>query len=394
LTVCILTVIMPTMYQRALGLPERSFLLVGPRGTGKTTWLRQALPRAEWFDLLRMATVLELTRAPERFRARIEARPRGTWVVVDEVPKLPGLLDEVQSLIADHGTAYRFALCGSSARKLRRREANLLAGRVAVRHFFPLTLAELGDPPPLSDLLRFGMLPSVRAEPAQAVDMLDAYVTTYLREEVQQEALTKDFGAFSRFLEVAALSNGQVVNVAGTARDAGVTRMTVARYYQVLVDTLIGFWLPAWQSKARIKEVRHPKFYVFDPGVARALLGRVREPLEAAERGALLETLVLHELRAHVDYSGTGGQLSYWRNPTGSEIDFVWSRGKQVVAIEVKATSRWRSEHSRTLREVAPEFGATRCVGVYLGDTALRDGPVDVLPFLEFARRLGRGEII
>ncbi|MBA4072638.1 MAG: ATPase [Gemmatimonas sp.] len=382
---------MPTMYLRALGLPGQSFLLVGPRGTGKTTWLRQALPHAEWFDLLRMATVLELARDPERFRARVEARPRGTWVVVDEVPKLPALLDEVQSLIADHGTAYRFALCGSSARKLRRMEVNLLAGRVAVRQFFPLTLAELGDSLPLNDLLRFGMLPSVRAEPTHAVDILDAYVTTYLREEVQQEALTKDFAAFSRFLEVAALSNGQVVNVAGTARDAGVTRMTVARYYQVLVDTLIGFWLPAWQSKVRIKEVRHPKFYLFDPGVARALLGRIREPLEAAERGALLETLVLHELRAAMSVHNAGGDLSYWRTPAGVEVDFIWRRGRRVVGVEVKASGRWRREDTAVLRQLMDEKVLTAGYLVYGGSDVRRDRGIDVLPFEVFAGRAARG---
>lgn len=381
------------MYQRTFRLPDQSFLLVGPRGTGKTTWLRQALPHAEWFDLLRMGTVLELTRDPERFRARIEARPRGTWVVVDEVPKLPALLDEVQSIIADHGKTYRFALCGSSARKLRRIEVNLLAGRVAVRQFFPLTLAELGDSPPLNDLLRFGILPSVRAEPAHAVDILDAYVSTYLREEVQQEALTKDFGAFSRFLEVAALSNGQVVNVAGVARDAGVTRMTVARYYQVLVDTLIGFWLPAWQSKARIKEVRHPKFYLFDPGVARALLGRIREPLEAAERGALLESLVLHELRAAMSVHNAGGDLSYWRTPAGVEVDFIWRRGRRAVGVEVKASARWRREDAAVLRQLMDEKVLTTGYLVYGGSEVLRDRGVDVLPFEEFARHAAQGDL-
>jgi predicted AAA+ superfamily ATPase len=381
------------MYQRALGLPGQSFLLVGPRGTGKTTWLRQALPHAEWFDLLRMATVLELTRDPERFRARVEARPRGTWVVVDEVPKLPALLDEVQSLMADHGKTYRFALCGSSARKLRRMEVNLLAGRVAVRQFFPLTLAELDESLSLNDLLRFGMLPSVRAEPTHAVDILDAYVTTYLREEIQQEALTKDFAAFSRFLEVAARSNGQVVNVAGTARDAGVTRMTVARYYQVLVDTLIGFWLPAWQSKARIKEVRHPKFYLFDPGVARALLGRIREPLEAAERGALLETLVLHELRAAMSVHNAGGDLSYWRTPAGVEVDFIWRRGRRAVGVEVKASARWRRDDAAVLRQLMDEKVLTAGYVVYVGSEVLRDRGVDVLPFEAFAQRAARGDL-
>jgi uncharacterized protein len=381
------------MFTRSLALPERSFLLVGPRGTGKTTWLKQVLPDAEWFDLLRMETVLELTRSPERFRARVEALPANSWIVVDEVPKLPAILDEVQSIIADHGRAYRFALCGSSARKLRRLEANLLAGRLFVRQFFPLTGSELGSLPPLDDTLRFGMLPAVRSDPNHEIDILDAYVATYLREEIQQEALTRDFGAFSRFLEVAALSNAQVVNVAGTARDAGVSRMTVSRYYQVLVDTLVGVSLPAWRPKARIKEVQHPKFYFFDPGVARALLGRNRDPLERAERGPLLETLVLHELRAAIANLELGGELSYWRTPAGVEVDFIWRRSRRSVGIEVKAGARWRREDSATLKLLIDGKTLTTGYLVYTGRDVLRDGPVTILPVEEFARRSASGEI-
>jgi len=381
------------MFTRSLPRPERSFLLVGPRGTGKTTWLRQVLPGAEWFDLLRMSTVLELTRQPDLFRARVEALPRGSWVVVDEIPKLPAILDEVQSLISTHGQGYRFALCGSSARKLRRMETNLLAGRVFLRQFFPLTGAEFGSSIAVDQVLRFGMLPAIRSDPGHAVDILEAYVATYLKEEIQQEALTKDFGAFSRFLEVAALSNGQVVNVAGTARDAGVSRMTVARYYQVLVDTLIGVWLPAWRSKARIKEVRHPKFYLFDPGVARALLGRIREPLEAAERGPLLETLVLHELRAAMAGCNAGGELSYWRTPAGTEVDFIWRRGRRVVGVEVKASARWRREDSATLHQLIDEKTLTAGYLVYGGADVLRDRGVTVLPVEEFSRRVARGDL-
>ena len=393
LLVVIFTAILTTMFTRLLPTPERSFLLVGPRGTGKTTWLRQVLPRAEWFDLLRMKTVLELTREPGLFRARVEALPQGSWVVVDEIPKLPALLDEVQSLISAHGQGYRFALCGSSARKLRRMETNLLAGRVFVRQFFPLTGAELAGTASLDDLLRFGTLPAVRSDAGHAVDILEAYVATYLREEIQQEALTKDFGAFSRFLEVAALSNGQVVNVAGTARDAGVSRMTVARYYQVLVDTLIGFWLPAWRSKARIKEVRHPKFYLFDPGVARALLGRTRDPLEAAERGPLLETLVLHELRAAMTGRNAGGELSYWRTPAGAEVDFIWRRGRRAVGVEVKASSRWRREDSATLHQLIDEKTLSAGYLIYGGTDVLRDRGVTILPMAEFSRRVAGGEL-
>jgi len=251
---------MLTMYPRHLEVPDRSFFLFGPRGTGKSTWLRQRLPDATWFDLLRMQVVLDLARAPETFRNRVEALPKGSWVVVDEVQRLPPLLDEVHAILAEHGRRYRFALSGSSARKLRRLDVNLLAGRAVTRQFFPLTAAELDYDCRLDAMLATGCLPMVRSEPKLAVDVLDAYVGTYLREEIQQEALTKDLAAFTRFLEVAALCNGQAVNVAGVAREAGVARPTVARFFELLVDTLIGCWLPAWRPRARIKEVVQPKF--------------------------------------------------------------------------------------------------------------------------------------
>lgn len=386
---------MLTMYTRRLALPGHSFFLFGPRGTGKTTWLRQQLPQdALWFDLLRLPIVLELTRQPDLFRARVEAQPRGGWVVIDEVQRLPALLDEVHALIADHGSRYRFAISGSSARKLRRLDVNLLAGRAITRHFFPLTMAELDFDFQLDDLLSFGCLPKVRSEPDLAIDILDAYVSTYLREEIQQEALTRDLGAFTRFLEVAALTNGQVVNVAGVARDAGIARPTVARFYEVLVDTLIGTWLPAWRPKARIKETQHPKFFLFDPGVARATLGRVREPLEDAERGALLETLVLHELRAAINEQNLGGTISYWRTPSGSEVDFVWERGRKRVGIEVKASRTWRREFGGSLAELRAERTLTSAFGVYTGSSSLKAGEVLVYPLSEFCRQLTAGRVL
>ena len=385
---------MLAMYTRHLEVPGDSFFLFGPRGTGKSTWLRQRLPDALWFDLLRMPLVLELTRNPEAFRARVEAQPKGTWVVLDEVQRMPQLLDEVHALIAEHGKRYRFALSGSSARKLRRLEANLLAGRAVTRRFFPLTAAEMEFDLDLDDVLATGCLPNVRSEPANAVDLLDAYVGTYLREEIQQEALTKDTGAFSRFLEVAALCNGQVVNVAGIARDAGVARPTVARYFEVLVDTLLGTWLPAWRPRARIKEVQHPTFFLFDSGVARALAGRTREPLEAMERGPLLESLVLHEMRAAVETQQLGGTFSYWRTPSGSEVDFVWERGKKRVGIEVKASKQWRSEHAASLAGLLAEKQVTSAIAVYAGKDRLLDKGVRVLPYLDFTRELSAGRIL
>jgi predicted AAA+ superfamily ATPase len=381
------------MYTRLLPLPDHSFFLFGPRGTGKTTWLRAVLPRAKWFDLVRNEEYLRLLRAPSLFRQSVEAQPGG-WIVVDEVQKLPRLLDEVHGLIAEHGNRYRFALSGSSARKLRRMEVNLLAGRVINRTFFPLTGAELEYRFAIDDLLAFGTLPEVRSEPAHAIDVLEAYVANYLREEIQQEALVKDLDSFARFLEVAALMNGQVVNVAGISRDAGVPRQSVQRYFDTLVGTLIGVWLPAWRPRRKVREVAHPKFFFFDPGVVRALLGKLRDPLESAERGHLLETLVLHELRAWMSIGNTGGTLSYWRTPSGSEADFVWTRGASSVGIEVKSAKQWKGEHGRVLHEMLEEKVVQKAFGVYLGREALKKGKLEILPLEGFLRRLEAGKVL
>lgn len=384
------------MYTRRLPLPERSFLLLGPRGTGKTTWLRAQLPRARWYNLLLDRELLRLMREPGSFRREVEALPRGSWVVVDEVQKLPSLLNEVHDALASAPRRWRFALTGSSARRLRREDVNLLAGRVVTRRMLPLTVAELGGEPEPDDLLRFGGLPLVRGERAAAarIDLLEAYVETYLTQEIRAEALVRSLDSFTRFLEVAALANAQVTSVASLAHDAAVARPTVQGYFEVLVDTLIGAWLPAWRPRAKIKEVRHPKFYLFDTGVVRALSRRLREPLEAAERGALLETLVFHELRAQVSYSGCGGELSYYRTASGSEVDFVWTRGRHAVGIEVKASARWRPEYGRPLADLHRAGVATGCYGVYLGDRPLQDGPIRVLPLQAFLRELARGHVL
>ena len=300
----------------------------------------------------------------------------------------------MHALIAEHGRRYRFALSGSSARKLKRLDVNLLAGRAINRQFFPLTAAEVGFDVPIERVLRFGLLPQMWTEPEFAVDALDAYVSNYLREEVQQEAMVRRLDAFARFLQVAALMNGQVTNVAGLARDAAVARPTVQGYFETLVDTLIGAWLPAWRRRAKVKEVASPKFYLFDPGVARALASRIREPLEGAERGPLLETWVLHELRAAIAVQNLGGELHYWRTPSGSEVDFIWTRGSRAVGIEVKATARWRPADGAALRGLV-DAGALRAgFGVYTGTAELKDGPLRVMPLTGFLRRLAAGDIL
>ena len=382
------------MYTRQLPVPDRSFFLFGPRGTGKTTWLRQVLPDGLWFDLLRTQVFLELSQRPETFRQQVEALPRGRWIVVDEVQRVPALLHEVHALISERGRRYRFALSGSSARKLRRLDVNLLAGRAINRQFFPLTAAELNFDVDIDDVLRFGLLPQIRSDRKHAVDAMEAYASNYLREEVQQEALVRRLDSFARFLRVSALMNGQVANVSGIARDAAVARPTVQGYFDVLTDTLIGFWLPAWRRRAKVKEVASPKFYLFDPGVARALAGRLREPLEGVERGFLLETWVLHELRAALAIRNLGGELCYWGTPSGGEVDFVWTRGARAVGIEVKSSTTWRREFGGALKALIADGIVRTGFGVYTGTAELKDGPLRVLPLKAFLRELSKGNVL
>ncbi len=265
-----------------------------------------------------------------------------------------------------------------------------------MRRMLPLTAAELGKAPVADDLLRFGMLPIVRSARGGAarVDLLEAYVETYLAQEIRAEALVRSLEAFARFLEIAALANAQVTNTAALSRDAAVARPTIQGYFEVLSDTLLGHWLPAWRPRAKVKEAQHPKFYLFDPGVVRALSRRLREPLEAAERGMLLETFVFHELRAQIAYSNCGGELSYYRTPSGTEIDFVWTRAGHAVGIEVKAAERWRPEFSRALVELHSTGAIGTAWGVYLGDQPLQAGAVRVLPLSVFLGELVAGRVL
>lgn len=381
------------MYTRSLRPPQDSFFLFGPRGTGKSTWVKQHFPQAAYFDLLNTSLYLRLQQDPSHFRKAVEALPKKSWVVVDEIQKLPQLLNEVHSLIEDHG--FKFVLTGSSARKLKREGANLLAGRALTKYFFPLTYEELGKDFNLEEILRFGSLPAVfsKSDTQIKIEFLESYTLTYLREEIQQEAAVKNLSNFGRFLSIAAISNGQKLNLANLARDAGVARPTVQGYFQILIDTLVGTLLPAWPIKLRVKEVDHPKFYFFDPGAIRALTQRLRDPLDSIERGNLLETYLLHEMRAHVASRSLGGEFYYWGTHGGVEVDLIWSRGKIAVGFEVKSSSRWKSEYSHALRILLNENKISKAFGVYLGSETLSDQGVTVLPIEEFLKRMGQNHI-
>jgi predicted AAA+ superfamily ATPase len=286
-------------------------------------------------------------------------------------------------------------LSGSSARRIRRGGANLLAGRAVHRQLFPLTMAEMGFAIEPSQLLRYGALPlSVTAPDHDArEEFLRAYVITYLSEEIKAEGLVRSLGGFSRFLEVSALAAGQRTNVSNIARDAAVSRETARGYFDVLVDTLIGTWLPAYRPRARVKEVAHPKWYWFDPGVLHAAAGGFDQPLPSDWNGVLLEHFVLHELRSHLHYAGVKGSLGYWATPSGSEVDFVWWRGDRMVAIEVKHARDFRPAHRHGLESLLASARADSYV-VYLGTRELNVGGTRVLPVTSFLRRLHRGDVL
>jgi predicted AAA+ superfamily ATPase len=382
------------MYKRSLTCPQNSFFLFGPRATGKTTWLRTSLQAQLWVNLLLDEELIPILTSPAQFRAQVDALPAGSWVVIDEVQKAPALLNHVHDIISLRGDEIRFALSGSSARKLRRLEVNLLAGRVIQRSFFPLTFSELGSDYSIESAMTIGLLPGVMSHPEVTSDMLEAYVGTYLKEEIRQEALVKDIASFTRFLRIASILNGQILSFSNVAREAGVARTTVERYFEILVDTLVATLVPAWQPRAKVREVTQPKFYLFDCGVVRALQGLIRDQPREYEKGILLETLVLHELRAAIAYRNCGGDIYHWRTSGGSEIDFIWQRGPHAIAIEVKNSPIWRSDFGKAMRPLLKEKKLSRGFVIYRGKHPTIDDGVEGLPIELFLTQLWNGDIV
>jgi predicted AAA+ superfamily ATPase len=387
-------------YTRLLPCPDRSFFLFGPRGTGKSTWLRQALPGAFRVDLLNGALYLELLRDPTRLEAMASHLPAGSWIVLDEMQKVPALLDEVHRLMETR--RWRFALCGSSARKLRRGGANLLAGRAITLSMEAFVSAELRKDFDIEQAIEWGTLPFVHTDPGYAADILDAYVQTYLREEIREEGVVRNVPPFLRFLAIAGQMNGQSLNVLSLARDAAVARTTVEAYIAILVDTLIAHLLPAWRPGAKVREATHPKLYLFDPGVARAMAGLLRDPVDRTWEGAALETLLFHELRVYNECSGKRRPISFYRTAAGVEIDFVVESRKRtartpahIVALEVKRGQRWDRAWEKPLRSLDAMDGVmcNRRIVIYTGSRRYRFGDVEVLPVRSFLEELHSGNV-
>ena len=375
------------MYPRLLQPPPRqSFFLFGPRGVGKTAWAHEQFPDALFFDLLDHQTYTQLLAAPQRLGDQIPQGHKG-WVVVDEVQRAPELLNEVHRLIESR--RLRFVLTGSSARKLRRRGVNLLAGRALTRHLHPLTAVELGKDFDLKRALRWGCLP-LACTSKKPQDYLNSYAATYLREEVQQEGFARNIGAFGRFLEAASFSQGSVLNMAAVARECAVPAKVVEDYFSILEDLLIAVRLPVFTKRAKRRLVAHPKFFYFDAGVFQAI--RPRGPLDAPEQihGAALETLFLQQARALNDYRDLGYRLHYWRTATGDEVDFVLYGERGLCAFEVKMAQSIRPEDLRGLLRFREDFPQAKAHLLYLGNRRWHDRGVEVLPFSDCVNQLDR----
>jgi len=389
-----------TLIHRLLHCPDRSFFLFGPRGTGKSTWLRQVLPDAVRLDLLDTSLYLELSRDPHHLEALIGKRPPGSWIVLDEIQKIPGLLDEVHRLMETR--RWRFALCGSSARKLRRGGANLLGGRAITLNMEGFSAVEMGEAFDLEFSLNWGLLPFVQLERHNAADILEAYVNTYLKEEIREEGLVRNVPPFLRFLNVAGQLNGQSVHGQNIARESSLPRSTVDTYFSILIDTLLGHFLSAWRPGLKVREAAHPKFYWVDPGIARAAAGLIREPTDRLWQGAALETLIFHELRVYNEVSRKKRPLAYYRTASGVEIDFIVETRKRqtsapvhLVAIEVKRGEKWNRSWESGLRDLAGQEGVKvdRLVAVYTGTRSYHFQGIEVLPVSNFLQSLYQGKI-
>lgn len=375
----------PLAVPRLLDLPallhRKSHFLFGPRQTGKTFWIRQSLPGARLYDLLDSATYLALSQDPGRIAQ--ELTPRDRVVVINEIQRLPGLLNEVHRLIEERGV--HFLLTGSSARKLRRGGINLLGGRARTKYLHPFTCQELGPHFDLGRALSRGLLPPVYFSDDPRAD-LEAYAGTYLQQEVIAEGATRNVPAFSRFLRVAALSNATIVNFTNVANDAQVPRTTVYEYFEILKDTLILHELPAWRRSRKRKPLASSKYYFFDVGLAAILQGREFRA-GTPEYGEAFETWLMHELVSYRDYGG-GEQPGYWRSTSGFEVDFILG---DHTAVEAKAKTNVSPADLKSLRALSEEGTFQRLLCVCLEPRPRRVDAITILPWRDFLGALWEG---
>ncbi len=366
---------------RAL-LAKRSHFLLGPRQTGKTSLIRNTLKDAKVYDLLDTSVYLALSQRPGRLAEEIG--PQDRIVVIDEIQRLPALLNEVHRLMESRGV--RFLLTGSSGRKLRRGGVNLLGGRARTKYLHPLTWKELGDRFELARAMARGLIASIYFSDDPQAD-LQAYAGLYLQQEIVAEGATRNVPAFSRFLKVAALCNGTIVNFTNVANDAQVARTTVYEYFEILKDTLVLYELPAWRKTKTRKPLASSKYYFFDVGVVGSLQGREFRP-GTPEFGEAFETFLMHELVSHRDYV-SGETLSYWRSTSGFEVDFIIG---DHTAVEVKAKESVSPQDLKSLRALAEEKKLKRYLCVCREARTRKTHEIVVLPYKKFLEGLWNGE--
>ena len=373
-------------------LKDDSLFLWGARQTGKSTFLKQKYPDARYYDLLLPKEYQRLQRNPNLLIDELSLASEGELIIIDEIQELPMLLNAVQWLMVNRDL--RFVLCGSSARKLKRVGANLLGGRALRRQMFPLVSAEIPD----FNLIRAinnGMLPRhYLTENAQ--QRLQGYVGNYLKQEIEAEALSRNLDVFSRFLEAAALTDGEMVNYNNIATDCGISAKTVKEYFTVLQDTLLGYIIPAYTKVRQRRLIKAPKFYFFDVGIVNILVGRRNMQPGSADFGHAFEHFVIQEIVAWLGYSNSDRQLSYWRTASGYEVDAVISEpnGDIVVAIEMKAVSEVQLRHLHGLKALSEEHPRAEMIVVSLDARPRLFNGVKVLPALDFLKRLWDGNVM
>lgn len=361
---------------------DSSIFLFGARQTGKSTILRQQFPNAIYIDLLDSSIKERYRRNPTLLYEMLNGKPEGTLVIIDEIPEVPALLDEVHRLIVESGLV--FILCGSSARKLKRKGHNTLGGRAFPVYLYPFVSAEI----PEFDIDRavtFGMLPPhyLAKNPSR---LLAGYINVYLKEEIKEEALVRNLDAFQRFLEVAALTDGEIVNNANIAQDCGVRATTVNAYFDILEDTLMGYRIPAFRKVMKRRLMQAPKFYYFDIGVANHLLHRKELVRGSADYGHAFEHLVIQEIHAWLQYTHSEEELSYWHTYTGIEVDAVI--GDARVAIEIKSAEEIQRRHLKGLKAFADEYPESRRILVSLDKLTRTIDGIECLYVLDFFKTL------
>lgn len=378
------------MIERRLNIEneEESIFLFGARQTGKTTFLLDKYPDAIFVDLLETDLLDRYRKKPALLREAYQNQPEGSLIIIDEIQQVPELLNEVHWLITRKHL--RFILCGSSARKLRREGVNTLGGRAIPYFMYPLVSAEIPDFD-LDRAVRNGMLPRHYLK-KDATSLLKAYVGVYLKEEIQAESLVRNLANFSRFLEIAAITDGEMVNYQNIASDCGVSANTVKEYFQILEDSLLGFTVPAYTKQKKRRLVQSPRFYLFDVGVTNYLLGRTKLLPGTPEYGHAFEHLIMQEIVAYLGYSNSAAKLSYWRTYTQIEVDAVL--GDAQVAIEIKSTVEVQNKHLKGLKAFKEEHPETRLIIVSQDRISRISQGVEHLYASDFLKKLWNGEIV